>query len=535
MSTYGSLLTTAGATALAYAASHSSSVDLTTIALGDGGGTFVSPSVNDTDCVNEVYRASINSITVSATNPSWIIVELILPPNVGGFTIREFRIYDANGVVIYTGNWAAEYKPLLSEGMSRDQVLQFIIEYSNVSVITLMIDPSAIMATHTYVISAIDAHNTDIAAHSAHNTDPNAHTAAIALHNASTSAHLAANFATKVGVQNRLYNFANSTSSVSTTSYTASYAPAVTAFVDGMELCVDIGIYTNTSTAPTFSPNGLTAHTIVKEGGALLAGDMPKFTHIQYDSTANHWVLLNPVTSIPSNLPDVLSLLSSLSFPTVDTATNKITVTSSTNSVGGTVSIPANIIIELGKKVGNYGTMVLQETSAFTSVSLGVSSTYYLRAKFIGDVFTVYTTKGTDSDAIPSGLVGTVNAASGGGFDSTVLDILLAKIVTGTTGTAPVITTLKNSKELIETVSLPYLYEYTTPRDINISWARVPKIVSAELMGSGSNSAYIDADFKYELVSYSRSLLTVESSYFVWNTSGGATGASAAVKLKLLG
>lgn len=78
---------------------------------------------------------------------------------------------------------------------------------------------------------------------------------------------------------------------------TATYSPAPTALVDKMLLWFR-ATGANTSTTPTFSPNGLTAHTIVKQGGtALVAGDIPAANAIMevvYDATNTRWELLNP-------------------------------------------------------------------------------------------------------------------------------------------------------------------------------------------------------------------------------------------------
>ena len=82
---------------------------------------------------------------------------------------------------------------------------------------------------------------------------------------------------------------------------TATYSPAITALVDG-QLCCVRATAANETTTPTFAPNGLTARTIVKKGGAaLVAGDIVADGHeliLRYDLTNTRWELLNPVISI---------------------------------------------------------------------------------------------------------------------------------------------------------------------------------------------------------------------------------------------
>lgn len=82
---------------------------------------------------------------------------------------------------------------------------------------------------------------------------------------------------------------------------TATYSPAITALVDG-QLCCVRATAANATTTPTFSPNGLTARTIVKKGGAaLVAGDIVADGHeliLRYDLANTRWELMNPVISI---------------------------------------------------------------------------------------------------------------------------------------------------------------------------------------------------------------------------------------------
>lgn len=78
---------------------------------------------------------------------------------------------------------------------------------------------------------------------------------------------------------------------------TATYSPAVTALTDGMELDFR-ATAANATTAPTFSPSGLTARTITKNGGsALVAGDISAALgeyKLRYNLANTRWELMNP-------------------------------------------------------------------------------------------------------------------------------------------------------------------------------------------------------------------------------------------------
>lgn len=81
---------------------------------------------------------------------------------------------------------------------------------------------------------------------------------------------------------------------------TATYAPAVTVLVDGL-LCFFRASAANTTTTPTFAPNGLTAHTITRSGGvALSVSDIPANLAeviLRYNAANTRWELLNPATT----------------------------------------------------------------------------------------------------------------------------------------------------------------------------------------------------------------------------------------------
>ena len=76
---------------------------------------------------------------------------------------------------------------------------------------------------------------------------------------------------------------------------TATYSPAIPALTDGLTLNFRASL-TNLTTTPTFSPNGLTARTFTKLGGAaLLAGDIAlngEYT-ARYNLANTRWELVN--------------------------------------------------------------------------------------------------------------------------------------------------------------------------------------------------------------------------------------------------
>lgn len=178
-----------------------------------------------------------------------------------------------------------------------------------------------------------------------------------------------------------------------------------------------------------------------------------------------------------------------LQYPTIDTSDNRLNVTSASASAGGTVSIPADVEAALGEEVtaGKTGRMRRMTTAAWTSADLDASSTYFLRAQISGGVWTPYVQKGTDADSVPAGLKGTPGGGSGGGFDSTVLDILLAKVVTGTAGSTPTVTKLANAAVLRTVSEIAAAFVRTlnwaalSGTTVTLNWARAPTIAAPVL------------------------------------------------------
>lgn len=99
---------------------------------------------------------------------------------------------------------------------------------------------------------------------------------------------------------------------------TAAYSPAVTALTDGLLLWFR-ATAANSSTVPTFAPNGLTAHPITKVGGqALLGGDIPGALAeclIRYNLANTRWELLNPAN--PEIIPGATASIATATPTTI--------------------------------------------------------------------------------------------------------------------------------------------------------------------------------------------------------------------------
>ena len=157
---YYTLITQQGAALLANATASGIPLKLTKMGVGDGNGKATTPNASQNRLVHEVYQAPINSLTIDENNTNQIIAELIIPENQGGWFIHEIGLYDENNTLVAVGNCPATYKPQLSEGSGRTQVIRIIIIVDNTDAIALKIDPAVILATRQYVDNLITARMT---------------------------------------------------------------------------------------------------------------------------------------------------------------------------------------------------------------------------------------------------------------------------------------------------------------------------------------------------------------------------------------
>ncbi|EML8904971.1 phage tail protein [Escherichia coli] len=156
---FKTVITTAGAAKLAAATvPGGKKVTLSAMAVGDGNGKLPVPDAGQTKLVHEVWRHALNKVSVDNKNKNYIVAELVVPPEVGGFWMRELGLYDDAGTLIAVSNMAESYKPELAEGSGRAQTCRMVIILSNVASVELSIDASTVMATQDYVDDKIAEH-----------------------------------------------------------------------------------------------------------------------------------------------------------------------------------------------------------------------------------------------------------------------------------------------------------------------------------------------------------------------------------------
>ncbi|END0296459.1 phage tail protein [Escherichia coli] len=156
---FKTVITDTGAKKLAQAAAPDGKpVHLTHMAVGDGGGALPTPDSKQTRLVHEVWRHTVNRVILDATHQNRIIAELVIPPETGGFWIREIGVFDEHGDLIAVGNTAESYKPAVAEGSGRAQTFRTILTVSSTATVALTVDNTMVMATVDYVDNKLKEH-----------------------------------------------------------------------------------------------------------------------------------------------------------------------------------------------------------------------------------------------------------------------------------------------------------------------------------------------------------------------------------------
>ena len=137
---------------------------LTHVAVGDGNGSIPLVSAAQTGLVNEVWRGLANAVMVNPDDPTDLLVDVVIPNNVGGFWIREWGIFDEDGDLVAVGPHDEMHKPLISTGQAAEFLERFHLPSANATFVEIKIASQA-LATQQYVESKISEHDADAEAH----------------------------------------------------------------------------------------------------------------------------------------------------------------------------------------------------------------------------------------------------------------------------------------------------------------------------------------------------------------------------------
>lgn len=155
MTTFFGILTKVGEAKEANAKALGVPVRITEMEVGDGGGVTPTPNRDQSALIASKRRAPINRSFVDPNNPSWLVIEQVIPEQTGGWWIRELGLRDADGDLVAVSNCPPTYKPLLAEGSARTQVVRMVLQVSSATNFELKIDPAVVLATRGFVAEEV--------------------------------------------------------------------------------------------------------------------------------------------------------------------------------------------------------------------------------------------------------------------------------------------------------------------------------------------------------------------------------------------
>lgn len=153
MADYYTLLTNAG---IAYETACKAAgvpIKLSQISVGDGGGAVYNPAATATALKREVWRGPLNALFQDEKNPSWLLAEVTIPPEEGGWYVREAGLWTDTGILYAIVKYPESFKPVLAtSGTGKEFYIRSIFETSNASLVTLLIDDTVVKATRAWVM-----------------------------------------------------------------------------------------------------------------------------------------------------------------------------------------------------------------------------------------------------------------------------------------------------------------------------------------------------------------------------------------------
>ena len=129
MAEFFTVITNAGRELVAQATQAGEKVNITHMAVGDGGGVPVTPNEEQTQLVNECWRGLVSTYKQEGTS---LIIDTYIPPDEGNFTIREMGVFTADGVLFAVCNTPAMPKVLPIKGAVDSFVFGMKLDVTNI-------------------------------------------------------------------------------------------------------------------------------------------------------------------------------------------------------------------------------------------------------------------------------------------------------------------------------------------------------------------------------------------------------------------
>ncbi len=155
---YKTIVSAIGKQKIANATLNGTKVNITQAAVGDGGGAYYLPHADMTALVAEKWRGDIAGKWINEQYENMIDVKIVLPTEVGGFTVREAALYDEDGDLIVICNMPDTEKVTIVTGSAGQLTILIHIVLTDADTVEIKIDPRLDVVTAEDVERMIRQH-----------------------------------------------------------------------------------------------------------------------------------------------------------------------------------------------------------------------------------------------------------------------------------------------------------------------------------------------------------------------------------------
>lgn len=92
--------------------------------------TEYEPVKTQTALKGKVAEVTLNRVAMDAQRPTQFFVDAIIPPHIGGWTIREFGIRNTAGELLIIGKYPPSFKPLPNDSAAKALTIRAIVDIS---------------------------------------------------------------------------------------------------------------------------------------------------------------------------------------------------------------------------------------------------------------------------------------------------------------------------------------------------------------------------------------------------------------------
>ena len=137
---YKTIVTDLGKEKIASATIEGAKVNMVTVVVGDGGGTYYIPTADMTELRGERWRGNIAQKRINPDYPN--MIRAVIPRDVGGFTVREVGVLDDKGDLIAVCNTPDTEKAVILEGIAATLTIVMRIVFTDSAMVEFVVDPT---------------------------------------------------------------------------------------------------------------------------------------------------------------------------------------------------------------------------------------------------------------------------------------------------------------------------------------------------------------------------------------------------------